>query len=130
MPHHVPLYVSSRHLMNSIDIHAQMLADILTASYKRYNKSLGELATIDSLRTYNVLDRGEYLVISYRDGTDAGMPKFHCFIHKNTGHVYKPFITERGPSNYTLLEEYSRKACLYRAEHTGKYLDTPFYNYV
>lgn len=115
---------------NVLDIHVQMLADILTASYRRYNDTLGELSTIDQLRVYTVGERDEYLTINYRDGVDAGMPKTHCLIHKNTGHVYKPFITERGPSNYTLLEEYSRKACLYRAEHTGAYLDTPFYNYV
>ena len=116
--------------MNILEIHAQMLAEILTASYKRHIKTLGKLSTVDQCREYSVSDRGEYLSIVYRDGVDAGMPKFHCHIHKTTGFVYKPYLKERGPSNYTLLEEYSRKACLYRAEFTGKYLETPFYNYI
>lgn len=117
--------------MNIIETHAQMLADILTATYKRHLKTLGDLSTIDQNRKYIVVDKNEdMLAITYRDGVDAGMPKIHCYIHKENGYVYKPAITECQPANYTLLEEYSRKACLYRAEFTGKYLDTPFYQYV
>ena len=45
------------------------------------------LEKIDQLRKYNVIDRGEEYVIQYRDGVDAGMPKIHARVNKETGSV-------------------------------------------
>ena len=45
------------------------------------------LEKIDQLRKYIVIDRGEDYVIQYRDGVDAGMPKIHARVNKETGRV-------------------------------------------
>ena len=67
---------------------AEGVAQDAYMNYHRARLQLGfGLEKIDQLRKYIVEERGDNYVITYRDGVDAGMPKIHARVNKETGRV-------------------------------------------
>ena len=60
-------------------------------AYMNYHRARLQLEfgldTIDQLRKYNVEERGDEYVITYRNGFDAGMPMIHARVNIETGRV-------------------------------------------
>ena len=87
MPDHVHHYVVSHSIMTPKHV-AEGVAHDAYMNYHRARLQLEfGLDKIDQLRNYIVEERGNDFVITYRDGIDAGMPKIHARVSKETGEV-------------------------------------------
>ncbi len=72
----------------------QLAENLAFDAYMRYHRNRLTLSTpdVDQLRTYDVVDRGENLVILYKNGMDAGKSTIYATINKETCKVCSNYI--------------------------------------
>ena len=75
-----------------ITMNSKLIAEgVAHDAYMNYHRARLQLElgmeTIDQLRKYNVIDRGEEYIIQYRNGFDSGKPMIHARVNKETGEV-------------------------------------------
>jgi len=63
-------------------------------AYMRYHRHRLTLSTssVDQLRTYNVVDRGENFLVLYENGMDAGKSTIYATINKETCKVCSNYL--------------------------------------
>ena len=67
---------------------AESVAHDAYMNYHRARLQLSDgLEKVDQLRKYNVEERDDEYVITYRNGFNAGMPCIHARVNKETGSV-------------------------------------------
>ena len=71
--------------MNALHIAENLAFD----AYMRYHRNRLTLSTpdVDQLRTYDVVDRGENILVVYKNGMDAGKSTIYATVNKKTGMV-------------------------------------------
>ena len=73
--------------MNTLQI-AEKVAYDGYMNYHRARMQLDQgLQMVDQIRKYEVIEREEQYIVTYRNGFDAGKPTLYAMVNKETGSV-------------------------------------------
>ena len=65
----------------------QIAESIAFDAYMKYHRERLQLPdgldTVDQLRRYEVVDRGDHYAVLFRDGANSGMPKIYAKVNKD-----------------------------------------------